>query len=260
MNEETSTELVENVTTGLSDLSIQDIKKKFDAMVEIKKMAYSCLNKHDLADFHGKPYLVASACEKIARGVGLCWKQISLTKTLDVESGHYFYTAEYAFWFKSNEEEKITEIGTRGTLDQFFGTVGGKQKPASEIDETDIKKAAVTNCKGRGIKSILGLGTPTWEEINTYIKPDKQMNQSNVASVSYNTGSQGGSIGGNKITEKQGGRLYAISKGHNITDDQMKDYLLTNYDIEHDPKDKESFLQINRGKDYDEICKWANSQ
>lgn len=51
------------------------------------------------------------------------------------------------------------------------------------------------------------------------------------------------------ISEPQSKRLYAIYKNAGITDDQMKDYLFTEYNIEH-TKD------IKRA-DYEAICAWA---
>ncbi len=238
---------------------VKEALKRLDRVNTIKSLTLSNTNKKDWVAFGENAYLNIGGCQKVARIFGLSWKIMENRKITEAE-GHYFYLVKADFWPSQNEKEKIDEMGTRGTKDKFFGTVGGKQKPPAEIDETNIQKAAVTNCLNRGIKSILGLGNITWDEINAYMKPDKQINQNNVASVTYNTGSQGGSQAGSKITEKQGGRLYAISKAHNITDDQMKDYLLTNYDIDHDPKNKDSFLQITRGKMYDDICKWANAQ
>ena len=53
----------------------------------------------------------------------------------------------------------------------------------------------------------------------------------------------------NTISEAQRKRLYAIYKNAGKTDDEVKEYLFMNYDIEHSkdiPRDK-----------YEEICEWA---
>lgn len=53
---------------------------------------------------------------------------------------------------------------------------------------------------------------------------------------------------GDIISEAQRKRFYAIYKNAGFTDDQAKDYLLTNYNIEHSNEIKKS--------DYEEICAW----
>ena len=56
----------------------------------------------------------------------------------------------------------------------------------------------------------------------------------------------------NTISEAQRKRFYAIYKNAGKTDDEVKEYLFMNYDVEHSkdiPRDK-----------YDEICKWAEAE
>jgi len=56
----------------------------------------------------------------------------------------------------------------------------------------------------------------------------------------------------NTISEAQRKRLYAIYKNAGKTDDEVKEYLFMNYDVEHSkdiPRDK-----------YEEICKWAEAK
>lgn len=255
LNTDMPTELIENMNIDQIGMSINNpdfIKAaeiRVDTTKKIKKMALSNTNRNDWVDFSGKPYLNSGGCKKIARLFGISWKIKENKKILDSETGHYFYLVTCDFWVSKNEKEKITEYGTKSTHNKFFGTVKGEQKPPSEIDETNIQKSAMTNCVGRGIKSILGLDNIEWNEINAYMKPDKQINQNNVASVTYANGGQGGG----KISEAQRKRLYAIYKGKKITDDQMKDYLLTEYNLE-------SSRDIEKGKMYDEICAWAEKQ
>jgi len=52
------------------------------------------------------------------------------------------------------------------------------------------------------------------------------------------------------ISDAQGKRLYAICKQNNVEMDVLKGFLKVNYDIEHS-------TQIQRGKQYEDICEWA---
>ncbi len=56
----------------------------------------------------------------------------------------------------------------------------------------------------------------------------------------------------NKITEAQRKRLYAIYKNAGKSDDEVKEYLFINYDVEHS-------TDIPRNK-YEEICAWAEGK
>jgi hypothetical protein len=129
-------------------------------------MSLRVTNAHDWINQQGKPYLAVSGAEKIARLFGISWR-IDEPVREDEEGGHFTYT--YKGYF-SLSGITIEAIGTRSSKDGFFKRYRGKgddrvELPASEIDKSDVKKAAYTNCIGNGITRLLGIRNLTWEEL-----------------------------------------------------------------------------------------------
>lgn len=140
----------------------QMAEERVRAMNTIKIHALKATNKNDWVNEGGKPYLQESGSCKIARVFGVSYRIGSPTKQL-FPDGHYefIYTGEFSLGGAD-----ISATGSRSSKGDFF--VGKKDpKPVSEIDEGDVRKAAYTNCIGRGVKELLGLGNLTWEEIET---------------------------------------------------------------------------------------------
>ena len=144
-------------------------EKRIEAVNKIKTMSLKVTNAHDWINQQGKPYLQCSGSEKIARLFGISWR-IDEPKREDEESGHFTYTYKGYFSFSG---VTIEAIGTRSSKDGFFKKyakdANGKKTevelPPSEIDKSDVKKAAYTNCIGNGITRLLGIRNLTWEEL-----------------------------------------------------------------------------------------------
>lgn len=141
-------------------------EKRINAVNKIKTMSLKVTNAHDWLNQAGKPYLAVSGAEKIARLFGISWR-IDEPKREDEESGHFTYTYKGYFSFSG---VTIEAIGTRSSKDGFFKRYSGKgeervELPPSEIDKSDVKKAAFTNCIGNGITRLLGIRNLTWEEL-----------------------------------------------------------------------------------------------
>lgn len=132
------------------------------AMNTIKLHALKATNKNDWVNEGGKPYLQESGSCKIARVFGVSYRINPPSKQLFTD-GHYEYIYTGDFSLGGAE---ISATGSRSSKSDFF--VGKKDpKPVSEIDEGDVRKAAYTNCIGRGIKELLGLGNLTWDDLLT---------------------------------------------------------------------------------------------
>ncbi|MFA5560113.1 MAG: hypothetical protein WDA59_11785 [Methanofastidiosum sp.] len=155
----------ESIPVILSDdnlVQIADIaEKRIEAIKKIKQVALKVTNSNDWVDQGGKPYLQASGAEKVARTFGISWRIDEPILTIE-EDGNYSYTYKGYFTLGSSN---IEAIGSRGTKDPFFSKSHGEQKPLSEIDRNDVKKAAYTNLLGNGITRILGIRNLTWEEL-----------------------------------------------------------------------------------------------
>lgn len=138
-------------------------------------------NENDWVNQQGKPYLCASGAEKIARLFGVCWKNVKCEKIYSNDEQGQFYYFEYTGDFMLGKDI-ISAVGTCSQKDQFFAMSKGQMKPASEIDETNIRKAAFSNMLVNGITRILGIRNLTWEELK-----NGGIDQSKVQGVDYKT-------------------------------------------------------------------------
>lgn len=209
---------------------------------KIVKLSISRTNTNDWVDQSGKPYLTCSGAEKIARLFGVCWKDVKSEKITSSDEQGQFYFYEYSGIFTLGADS-ITAVGTCSQKDQFFAKSGGSMKPLSEIDETNIRKAAYSNMVVNGVTRILGIRNLTWEEVQSGgIDPNK------TSKVSYGKGGNGGG----KISEAQAKRFFAIAKGAGKSDEEIKNYLKDTYHIDSSKDIKTS--------DYDALCKWAEGR
>lgn len=206
---------------------------------KIVKLSISRTNQNDWVDQDNKPYLTCSGAEKIARLFGVCWKDVKTEKiiTSDEQGQYYFYEVSGTFVLGA---DNISAVGTCSQKDKFFAKRGGEMKPLSEIDETNIRKAAYSNMVVNGVSRILGIRNLTWDEVRSGgIDPKKS------AKVSYGKGGNGGGL----ISDAQAKRFYAICKEHQKSDEEIKQYLQATYHIDTTKNIKTS--------DYDAVCAWA---
>lgn len=228
-------------------LAIADqAEKRIEAVKKIKSLVFKVTNQHDWIDQQGKPYLWASGAEKIARLFGISWR-ISEPEYESLEGGHYSYTYKGYFTLGG---ATIESVGARSSKDGFFKKYGKesngerKELPPSEIDKTDVKKAAYTNLIGNGITRLLGIRNLTWEELEAAgISKGKSTTVDYGSSKTERTGN---------ISEAQRKRFYAIAKKAGYTDDEIKDYLINTIKVESSkdiPTDK-----------YEDACKWAETR
>jgi hypothetical protein len=119
----------------------------------------------DWVDQGGKPYLTHAGAEKIARRFGVCWENVRCWKewSEDEKGRFYIYTFTGKFYLKSGDS--IEAIGTCSQRDKFFSLSNGQPRPLSEIDETNIKKAAYSNLIVNGITHLLGLRSLSWDQL-----------------------------------------------------------------------------------------------
>lgn len=144
----------------------EQAEKRVEALNKIKRAALKATNPRDWTDQNGNPYLQVSGSEKVGRVFGISWR-ISEPVFETEEGGHFAYTYKGEF---SLAGATIEVIGTRSSKDPFFKKYKGYgenrvELPPSEIDKTDVKKAALTNLFGNGITRLLGLRNLTWSDL-----------------------------------------------------------------------------------------------
>lgn len=158
---------IEPVTPLESDKLIeiaQQAEKRIEAVKKIKTMALMLTNAHDWTDQGGKPYLQVSGSEKIARLFGISWRFLGDIERKDEEGGHFSFEVPMEFYMAG---ASVEFRGSRSSKDPFFSKKYGEIIPPSEIDKTDVMKAAITNTIGNGITRLLGIRNLTWEDLES---------------------------------------------------------------------------------------------
>lgn len=155
---------------GLEEKPIEQIvemaEKAVEALKNLRIISLRQTTEKDWIDQNGKPYLMDDGCAAVSILWGVDHFDLTWDKKIskDDKGEFYIYTAHCKFYSKKLRRY-IEEMGVCSQRDQFFGVVGGEFKKVSEIDEASIIKAAVTNCKNRGVKKCVGLTNITYEEL-----------------------------------------------------------------------------------------------
>lgn len=181
-------------------------ERRVGNLEKIITLSLRITNHQDWVDQNGKPYLMGSGAEKVARLFGVSWDEPRVEKILskDEKDNFYFYKSTSIFRLG---KDNVGAVGTCSSRDNFFARQKGadgkpEYKPLSEIDEMDILKKAVTNCIVNGVTRLLGLRNLTWEQV----EGGGKIKKGEVGRVSYGEGG----AGGGKISEPQQKRLFAI--------------------------------------------------
>jgi len=157
---------------------VEKAREHAELAKQIKLAVFAITNTEDWVDMGGKPYLQASGCEKIARIFGISWR-LEPPELITYPDGHFEFVFAGKFAFGPITEDNptvITATGSRCSRDGFFKTRYRKTEkgteqyevPPEEIDPGDVRKAAETNCIGRGIRKLLGLENLDWAELEQY--------------------------------------------------------------------------------------------
>ncbi len=165
----------------------QQAEKRIEAVKKIKTMALRLTNHSDWTDQGGKPYLQVSGSEKVARLFGISWRFLGDIQRKDEEGGHFSFEVSMEFVMPG---ASVEFRGSRSSKDTFFSTRykwddEKKEKikielPPSEIDKTDVMKAAITNTIGNGITRLLGIRNLTWKDLE-----EGGIRQEDVGKVEY---------------------------------------------------------------------------
>jgi len=155
----------------------QMAEKRIEAVKKIKTMALRLTNYHDWTDQGGKPYLQVSGAEKIARLFGISWRFTGELVRKDDEDGHFSYEVPMEFVMQG---ASVEFRGSRSSKDPFFSKKKGEAIPPTEIDRTDVMKAAITNTIGNGITRLLGIRNLTWDDLK-----ESNIDISRIGKVEY---------------------------------------------------------------------------
>jgi hypothetical protein len=133
-----------------------------------------------------KPYLCGTGAEAIARLFGISIKDTRTEKINSQDDGGAFYF--YRVTGTATRKNDVFEaMGTCSSRDSFFAMRAGEALPLSQIDETNIMKAAYTNMTTNAITRFLGIRNVTIEALEA-----AGIKIGEIAKVEFKSGTKGG--------------------------------------------------------------------
>ncbi len=190
MNEKQNGLILKEKTDIITITTVEDLisvaNKRMETVPKLIGLSLKVTNYRDWALQDGKPYLCHSGAEKVARLFGVKISDVASKKemTEDSEGRFYIYVLTGKFSLPG-DMDSIEAIGTCSQRDGFFSKAQGKRKDTSEIDETNILKAAYSNLVVNGITHLLGLRNITVEQLK-----EAGIDMSKVLSIEYGKGTQ----------------------------------------------------------------------
>ena len=165
------------------ELAIARAEKQVEILQKILAIAIRRTTHYDWVDQQGKPYLTASGAEKLMPLFGVNLTNLTYEKrfSTDDKGQYYIYYYRGTFSWKGGS---IEAIGACSSRDKFFAWDSNAKtfKPLSEVDETNIMKAAYSNLLVNGITRLLGIRNLSWEQLQGL-----GIDKGKVARVEYGT-------------------------------------------------------------------------
>jgi len=154
-------------------------ERRIEKIQKMTILSLKVTNHQDWVDQNGKPYLMGSGAEKVARLWGIKIHDVQSRKINSSDDKGNFYFYEYTGIVElPGGRDSIHAVGTCSCKDQFFAATTvesvdeeGKVtrvkalKPLSEVDETNIMKSAYTNFLVNGITRLLGIRNLTYDQL-----------------------------------------------------------------------------------------------
>ena len=146
------------------EMAITEAETRVEIINKVTAISLKRLAPQDIVDFGGKPYICASGAERIRPLFGITVTNLDLKRYTERDTnGEYFWIAVSALAHFRGDE--IAIIGTCSSRDKFFAMRKGELVPSSEVDPTNIAKAALSNLYVNAVTRILGLRNLTWEQL-----------------------------------------------------------------------------------------------
>ena len=197
------------VDNGVETLSLEQAVNIAEHNIEIfrriKNTVLKATHVHDWVKMGNNYQITGAGSERIAALIGVNWSETNQNKTYSEDETGKYYIYEYRAKFNFGKRV-IEAIGTCSQRDKFFSVKGKQILPTSEIDETNVMKAAYTNMVMNGVSRILGIRGITSDDLTTAgFKLD------DIAEVNYR---ESGEDSDSEAQKRKDIREYLISK-HN---------------------------------------------
>jgi len=143
--------------------------KQVEILQKILGIAVKRTTHYDWTDMQGKPYLTSSGAEKLMPLFGVSLSDTSYEKTFSQDDKGHSYIYQYKGKF-SWQGGSIEAIGACSSRDKFFAWDSREQtyKALSDVDETNIMKAAYSNMVVNGVTRLLGVRSLTWDQLKEF--------------------------------------------------------------------------------------------
>lgn len=165
-------------------LLAEQAAEKVAALKKVMTAALSVTSHHDWVLIGGKPYLQESGCTKVANLLGISFEIAPGFPIIETDSkGYRTYTYRIRAFGKNTYVEGE---GQRSAKDSFF-SANGKKAP-EEINDRDVRIAALTNAKANAIKSII----PGLKNIEVATLKDAGIDTAKLSGYTFETGKNGG--------------------------------------------------------------------
>jgi len=211
---------ITNITEKGDDIILlaEQAEAKVNALKKVMTAALSVTSHHDWVLIGGKPYLQESGCTKVANLLGISFEIAPGFPTVETDSmGYKTYTYRVRAFGKNTYVEGE---GQRSMRDDFFSKKKDGMKRPEEINDRDVRIAALTNAKANAIKSII----PGLKNLEDKTLADAGIDTSKIAGFAFKTGSEGGRTGneeefvcegcGKKVTSKVASYSQSKFSGH----------------------------------------------
>ncbi len=168
---------------------IKRVLARIDATKRFKVALLSMTNVRDWyahkaeGDEDGIPYLAESGSEKVIHAFSIEVEHDG-GKRVPNEEGGFEYVYDGRMRAMQFSDLWYPIVGSRWSEDGFF-TCGGQRR----ADPGDVRKAALTNFYNRGIKTVCGIRTITWEELEAI--PHLHDLRKRVVSIGYSSKDKG---------------------------------------------------------------------
>lgn len=163
------------ITTPKVDDYLSLVERNVAGYDKIMKAAMTKTRESDWLNWNGKPRLTSGTALKMARPFGLKVPAPTVKKiwTEDEKEKYYFYQVEGIAELPGGYGS-VYAVGTCSERDEFFSMRFGERRQRSEVDETDILKAAVSNFYVNVIMALFGIKDVTMDDLKEYgLDPSK---------------------------------------------------------------------------------------
>lgn len=181
--------------------AVEEAKKRAQMVRKITEAAVAeSLYGQDWIDQNGKPWLAGSGAERLFKWLmrlGFKLSRITPERLERTDKNGAFYVYVYKGIVEFMGSELYVE-GECSARDQFFAKrweerEEGKREqillPAEEVDESNIRKAALTNLYSNAVTRLLGLRNLTWEQVQVM-----GFDRAKAAKVTYRDRKGGGEV------------------------------------------------------------------